>query len=481
MRCLALAEALQERDCECVFICMELPGNLNAHIKQKGFTVFVLKPELDDVSQTLETLSHQAPNGGWSWLIIDHYGWDATQESQTKNRAQKIMVIDDLADRLHDCNLLLDQNYFCNPEARYQGKVLSDCKFLLGPRYALLRSEFYKVREQKTIRQSGIRKLLVSFGGGDPTNETIKVLEALKQIDLTHMSVDIILGASHPDVEPVQAKASHLPNVSCYRQVANMAERMAAADLFIGAGGTTTWERMTIGLPGIVIAVADNQIELSTVLADEGYQVFLGSSETVNVEAIQQTLSVLMRQPGLCRQMAEQGQKLTDGLGYQRVADILLDMPLTLRLAVMEDSLSLFQWRNHDEVRRFSHQSSPIPWASHQDWFELSLRNPDRYILIGEKNGVPVGVLRFDLQSNSGSARTDWIVSIYRVPNVSDKGLGSKLLDAGSYWLMKREPEAESIVAEILQENIASRKAFEKAGYVLHHSVYEKKLGRYVI
>jgi UDP-2,4-diacetamido-2,4,6-trideoxy-beta-L-altropyranose hydrolase len=475
MRCLALAEVFRERGCAVLFLCRELDGNLNEFIRsQKGFDVAVLTADLPDAQQTANILQTNLPENRWDWLVVDHYGWTADEEMTIRPFVRQILVIDDLADRNHDCDLLVDQNYFPQLQARYARRVPSHCELLLGPKYALLRSEFAALHKRREPRESVVRKLLISFGGSDPTGETLKVLHALQTMDLSDLDIQVILGAAHADVEAVEAIAAALPQVSCYRQVNDMAERMLQADLFIGAGGITTWERMALGLPGLVIAVAENQVAFNEALAADGYQLYLGVSHQVTEEMIRQALSVMLRQPGICKRIGEWDAQLVDGFGCSRVIDRMMQRLIVLRPAVLADSEPIFLWRNHEETRQFIFQPEPIAWEVHERWFRDSLNNPNRHLLIGERDGLPVGVLRYDVDPASDPMTC--LVSVYRVPGLDGPGIGTALLQAGSRWLEAHVPQVCRIEAAILPGNIASVKAFEKAGYRLHHSIYEKIL-----
>jgi RimJ/RimL family protein N-acetyltransferase len=150
----------------------------------------------------------------------------------------------------------------------------------------------------------------------------------------------------------------------------------------------------------------------------------------------------------------------------------MLQSPITLRRATLADSESVFLWRNHPDTRQFIFQPEPIAWDVHEQWFRNSLHNPNRYLFIGERDGVPVGVLRYDVDPESDPLRC--VVSIYRVPGTDNPGIGTALLTAGTHWLQAHAPQVKRIEAAILPGNIASVKAFEKAGYCLHHEVYEK-------
>ncbi len=279
MRCLTLAEELREKNQQVVFVCRELEGNLIHLIKQKGFEVFSLPfPSGDfeadpsvphskwletswqnDLEQTKEALKIF---GEFDWLVVDHYALDCKWEAEIRDLTRKIMVIDDLADRKHDCDLLLDQNLYENMEVRYQGLVPDKCKLLLGPQYVLLRKEFKEARKNLRKRDGSIKRILIFFGGVDPTNETEKALKAIDELNKPEIVIDVVVGASNPNKQQIEKLCSERPNTNFYCQVQNMAELMNEADLAIGAGGTTTWERCYLGLPSIVVPIADNQVAI---------------------------------------------------------------------------------------------------------------------------------------------------------------------------------------------------------------------------
>ncbi|MEH6873424.1 MAG: UDP-2,4-diacetamido-2,4,6-trideoxy-beta-L-altropyranose hydrolase [Candidatus Competibacter sp.] len=314
MRCLTLAEALRERGAEVHFVCRDLPGHLGGVLADKGYLVQWLPapaaegaaipahtahsawlgvPWAVDADQTRERLT------GWpeiDWLIVDHYALDRAWESRLRPLVKRIMVIDDLADRPHDCDLLLDQNLYEGMEQRYAGLVPADCRLLLGPRYALLRPEFRKAREQLRQRDGVVRRILVFFGGADPTNETAKALRAIQRLERPDIAVDVVVGAANPHRAEIEALCAELPNASFHCQVANMAELMARADLAIGAGGSTVWERCALNLPSIIWVVAENQNKSIEYLAKSGLLISIGNYEEVNIKAISTNISSLNKE-----------------------------------------------------------------------------------------------------------------------------------------------------------------------------------------
>lgn len=327
MRCLAIAGALREQQADVVFVCREQEGHLCDLIEVQRFTVHRL-PQSDDAhldwcldaEQTAEIFLRQRLTV--DWLIIDHYGLDRKWEAPSRRFCRRVMVIDDLADRMHDCDMLLDQNYCNGMDVRYSGLVPHGCQLLLGPTYALLRPEFQRLRAMSRQRGGRLKHVLVFFGGSDPANETVKALEGLRQLDRSDLTVDVVVGGSNPHRAQVEALCDGLPNTVYHCQVSNMAELMTDADLSIGAGGTTTWERCCLGLPALVSILADNQAELTHAVSDFGASVNLGRANALKSDDYRKAVESLTSE-----QLAHMEQRcvaLVDGNGAGRVAHAIM-------------------------------------------------------------------------------------------------------------------------------------------------------------
>lgn len=306
IRCLTLADELRVRGARCHFITRKQPGDLATAIESRGYQVHRL-PETVTSGRADEAPAGPPHaswlKGGWEqdakqcravignlmpyWLIVDHYGIDHRWEMALSQSCQNLMVIDDLADRKHHCNLLLDQNWHgpTTPK-RYQKLIPKNTLQLLGPEYALLRPEYPILRKVIPPRDGNISRILVFMGGSDPGNETAKALRALYSPDLGHLVVDVVLGANHPDPEGITEQGKARPRINIHRNLPGLAGLMAKADLMIGAGGATTWERMCLGLPSIVISIANNQTPTNRALMEAGYINFLGESAAVSEQDI---------------------------------------------------------------------------------------------------------------------------------------------------------------------------------------------------
>ncbi len=324
IRCLTLSDELRQNGVNIGFICREETGNLIEYIEKRGYYVHRLPADIDietDIQLTQRILERHAMKP--DWLVIDHYDIDSSWESPLREFVRKIMVIDDLANRQHDCDLLLDQNCRLNGN-NYNGLVPDNCMKLLGPKYALLRPQFLKARENLRERTSEVKRILVFMGGTDTTNETSKALRAIQMLNRPDIAIDTIIGASNPYRIEIIDLASQMPNTNCYFQVDNMAELMALADLCIGAGGTTTWERCCLGLPTIVIVIAENQIEIAENLAKKETVINLGWFEHIKKSDIEDALKILINNHEKSRTMSTKARELVDGRGAERVANALI-------------------------------------------------------------------------------------------------------------------------------------------------------------
>lgn len=302
MRCLTWASDLISQGRVVFFICRDLPGNMVDYIQRKGYqTLLLTMPEIAEVDNYVQWLSenwvidaeetkqHILQNKKAEdqvLLVVDHYSLDKKWECFLRQDVNQIMVIDDLANRSHDCDTLLDQNYYRDMNRRYEGLVPLECKLLLGPKYALLRPEFYEAKKSLRQRDGIVRRILIFFGGSDPTGETEKALAAIRILRRPDIAVDVVVGLSNPERENIRKICSGLPQVIFHCQVENMAELIAGADLAIGAGGVTALERCFLELPSIVVAVAENQVETVRCLSEIEVAEYLGWGKRVSPEML---------------------------------------------------------------------------------------------------------------------------------------------------------------------------------------------------
>ncbi|OAN90191.1 UDP-2,4-diacetamido-2,4,6-trideoxy-beta-L-altropyranose hydrolase [Marinobacter sp. EhC06] len=346
MRCLTLADALAEAGARCFFVMRQKPGNLEGAVRSRGYQVLMLSS--GGAEQSARHSESEPPHTGWlgvsweadasdtlqalkgielDWLVVDHYALDHRWESKVVGCCRRLMAIDDLADRKHQSDVLLDQN-LGRELHDYDGLVPGHAKRLIGSDYALLRPEFSRARalslEERKTREPG--NILVSMGGVDAANVTANVLRVLDSIEfVASCRVTVVLGAACPHIDEVieQAESMRL-DTRVVVNASNMAELMSQADLAIGAAGGSAWERCCLGLPSLLVVMADNQRPGAEALKRAGASLSLGSPG-----AIEETLPRAMREvfaPGRLLEMSQNAAAICDGLGVQRVADALREV-----------------------------------------------------------------------------------------------------------------------------------------------------------
>lgn len=350
MRCLTLADTLTAQGAECVFICQPHAGNLLDLIRSRGFAVHALhiRParggactsqpvqrdtslahshwlnasQAEDAQACAGILAQLQPD----WLVVDHYALDARWEQALKPYYRKLLVIDDLADRPHACDLLLDQT-FGRDAADYSTLVPPNCRLLCGSKYALLRPEFAALRPYSLQRrtQPALRELLITMGGVDKDNATGQVLQALSTCPLpADCRITVVMGATAPWLEEVRTHAQNMPWPSrVLVGVTNMAQLMADSDLAIGAAGATTWERCCLGLPTAMMVLAENQIYAARLLERAGAVQALISGPALGTQ-MQAFIYKATNDSNEMKRLIASASEITDGNGCERVTERLI-------------------------------------------------------------------------------------------------------------------------------------------------------------
>jgi len=360
MRCLTLAQAFRYKGARCHFICREHAGNLLELIRQHGFKAHALPMQVilqEKLVQQDEINGNILPHAAWlgadwqtdasqtkyaigdldvNWLIVDHYALDSRWETELKFHYKKLMVIDDLADRPHACDLLLDQNYYVDMDVRYEKLAPQHCKSLLGPKYALLRPEFKEIRSNLKIHNRKLERLFVFFGGNDPSNETSKALHAIKLLDFDNISIDVVVGRMNPHYEEISSLCRKMPDAKIHRQVSNIAELMRNADLAIGAAGSTTWERCCIGLPSLVWCIAENQLAIAKSADEIGVCINLGKASNVSVQIASNALGELIKNKKKRQKMTKNSLGIVDGEGVTSVLNEINHKRFILKISTDE-------------------------------------------------------------------------------------------------------------------------------------------------
>lgn len=313
------------------------------HIRSRGYEVYGLsKPSCNtsfesdfahtswlgvDWSSDAQETQQFVAGAKLDWLIMDHYGLDHRWETALRSSCERIMVIDDLANRRHDCDLLLDQNYGSSSE-RYAGLVPAECTQLHGPEFALLKPIYAQRRAKQSVRSGKIKRVLIYFGGGANSMDLIETaLRAFQAAELEEIELDIVVGSSYAFGAELDAAAATCGRTHIHTQLQDLSELMAKADLAIGAGGATTWERCCLGLPTVVISIADNQRPACEALTVDDLIQYLGHVDNISSELIHEHLLELIGKPERLIELSEKGMKLVDGNGINRLLNEIMLLP----------------------------------------------------------------------------------------------------------------------------------------------------------
>lgn len=458
MRCMALAQAWQEAGGQTILaMAIEAPV-LEARLTSEGVEIFhlsVLPGSVEDAQKTA-SLARQIDV---RWLVVDGYHFGSEYQRIIKDAGLSLLFVDDCGHTdYYYADIILNQNIYAH-EGLYPNRE-SYTQILLGTHYVLLRREFWQWRGWQRSHPAVASKLLVTLGGADPDNVTFRMIQALQLVEMDCLEVVVVVGGSNPNYELLQTavEESRFP-IRLERNVTNMPELMAWVDVAITAGGSTCWELAFMGLPSLVLILADNQQAIAEKLGGMGVAVNLGWHEDVAVGDIAGTIRQLLVSAEARAEMVRLARKLVDGEGTARVLKHLEAKVLRLRSVCEGDCRLLWEWANEPEVRAASFSSESIPWEHHVKWFESKLNKPDCifYIAINQDN-APIGSVRYELEHDEA------VISISIDRKFRNQGYGSTLIQLASEKLFQVS-EIERIHAYIKPSNESSIRAFIKGGF----------------
>ena len=316
MRCLTLANAMARRGATIDFICRKEDGDLIEYIEKSGFRVVCLPFEKlagmqwdKDAEASLDALHHWAVEP--DLLVVDQYELDERWERALRSKARRILVIDDLANRMHDCDVLLDPNLHDSPQFRYAGLVGKNTRVFVGPQYALLRPEFEQAVPR--TRQQGVRKVLAFYGGSDPSNEGMKLVQALHALGARAPWTALVLGPINPQAQEIREASAGLAEFELIGVTEEMARLMTEADLALGTCGGASWERCLLGLPALVVVNAENQRDDARILHAMGAVRNLGEAGETTAAAWEAAIAAMQQDPGALAAMSRTASAVMTG------------------------------------------------------------------------------------------------------------------------------------------------------------------------
>jgi UDP-2,4-diacetamido-2,4,6-trideoxy-beta-L-altropyranose hydrolase len=466
-----------------MFVCRQHEGHLCDLIEGRGFRVTRLSPpacgsadisghavwlgvawqrDAEETRAAIEAASFQP-----TWLVVDHYAIDSRWETALRPSVDRIMMIDDMADRKHDCDLLLDQNLVVGMESRYESLLPKSCMTLIGPKYAMLQPVFAETRVHARVRSGKIQRILVFFGGADSVNMTRLTLSALIGLNRPDIHIDVVIGPANIHAAGICKQVEALPNICLHANLQTLAPLIASADLCVGACGVNTWERLCLGLPTIVITLAENQRQIAEELHRLGLVRWLGDHSEIGESTIARAFDELIRR-GLDDSWSESCFAVVDGAGIQRVMvsmAAVANTPFTVRHVHSLDESLLIEWANDPETRRNSFNPAPIRPETHKQWFKAHMESPNKphFYIVQAMGSIPLGQVRFEDHG------PEWEIHFALAPMFRGLGLGRRFLTAALRTFRTEVPQ-DVIFGQVKDENFASKRIFESLGFEIRPS-----------
>jgi UDP-2,4-diacetamido-2,4,6-trideoxy-beta-L-altropyranose hydrolase len=322
MRCLALGQAWQDAGGRALFLMAPSPPALKTRLLSEGMEVLALETvpgSPDDAGETAQL----ARSRGADWVVVDGYHFGADYQRLIKDCGLRLLCIDDYGHAAHySADLVLNQNINATEEL-YPSRE-ANTRLLLGTRYVLLRREFWPWRGWRRDIPEVARKVLVTLGGADPDNVTLKVVQALAQVKIEGLEAVVVVGAANPHLEELQAAVQDTPHrIRLEYNVTNMPELMAWADVAITAGGSTCWESAFLGLPTLLLVLAENQLNSAEQLGKTKNIIYLGWFYNLSSAQIKEYLIKLLNYKGNREQLSQSGCQLVDGKGTSYIVEEL--------------------------------------------------------------------------------------------------------------------------------------------------------------
>ena len=483
MRCLTLADKFNIQENNILFIISDFLGNQKDFITKKGYFVVTLSKfenlnnnhfpdhlslfDVDWEKDAKDTINN-VKNYKLDLLIVDHYGIDYRWHSCLRKYTKQLMVIDDLANRQLDCDLLLDQTYGRKKKS-YIDLIPNHTKMLLGTNFALVRPEFALLRSiahQKRNQNTEIRNILISIGGMDSKNITGEAIIALEAtLWKKRPEINIVLNKTAPHLNLIMKKAKNSNfKIKVIIDASNMAELMLNADLAIGASGTTSWERCVLGLPTITICLAENQRNIYNNLEKVGAHLVLKNENKATSSLIENKLNEILENPKSLDSVSSSAFKICDGNGIHwvnlKISPIISNdsKEISLRDATMADSKIIFDWQCLPQTREFSNNPKLFSWEQHLSWMKSKLNETLSFFWIIKHSEESSGVVRLD--PINFVKEDGYLISIFLKPDKYSLGVAS-----GALEICKMIFPNSTFYAKIFPENISSISLFKKSGF----------------
>ncbi len=470
VRCLALADTFKKFGWKCFFACEKDSFKTTPILLESNVGIIEIGGSIDDDIELIVLNLGREIN----LVIFDHYDIDIDIESKFRECTNTIIVIDDLANRKHDADILIDQTFLRNKKD-YQFLVPKKCSLMLGSEFVILRRDFHIERAQFINRlnnnDDSIKNIIILFGNNDSKFMSMVALDGVIDSGIK-TELTIVLGKGVKNVDTIQRKIQKINNIriKLLVNVRNIAYLISQSDMAIIAGGTTIWECLCIGVPALVIKTAKNQEKNINNLSKKGLIVYLGHYKKINKKVISNALSDLNENLDRIRNIGKTSRKICDGYGVRRIFFGILDciytkekLPICFRLMEKKDGMTVFRWQCSPGMRKYFRNTSTPNIKEHNNWIDSKLNDANSLLLIITFDNSSVGLLNLCYKDNEID------VSILLDQKYQGLGIASLALE-----LLKKISSGKDLLAEINPNNLASVKAFTSAGFIHYRGSWYK-------
>jgi len=465
IRMLALCDEFKLRGAKINFACSKETLDTVRDLSNKTYSVTLI-PDEKNKDKELEFLEKEFGKDT-DLLIIDHYQWNESVEKHCKKWAGQIFVVDDMANNKRECDYLLNSSLGWNKK-HYSRLVPSTCKLFLGPSYALLSSSIRIRRMNSKMKQTSninFSRIVVSMGLTDPENMTFGIVDALIKKNMKY-DVDVIVGRKLKKLNELKKLIDNsIAKINLYIEPDNYIDILSSATLVIGAAGNSSWERSCLGLPSIIIAVAENQEHQAKMIEASGAGKYLGVPSGNSFEKIVNISLDYLSDTNKLNEIRNKALSLCDGLGAARIASELTSKikatdlkDVSLRPATYEDGEQMYVWQKDHSTRKYARNQSAPTREEHFSWFSKKMADPYSLLNLILYDNDPVGVLRLDLMDKH--SREIYEISINIDAGFRGLGIAAAALKYLRFWLPKA-----NFYALVQKDNIVSHKLFSSSGF----------------
>lgn len=464
MRCIALGQAWQNKGGEVTFVSHCESEALKNRIVEEGFVfagVPAPHPDPTDIEHTLKVL---ADSGNEAWLVLDGYHFDPAYQKCIRDAGYRLLVIDDRNHLpFYHADILLNQNIYA-PDLKY--KCNKDTIQLLGSKYVLLRREFLDYGPKMKKIRAKAKKILVTMGGADPKNLTLKVIQAIKYLNDSELRVKVVVGPANEKSRSIKMELDDAKfEFKVLSDFFDMAQVMNWADVAISAAGSTCWELALLGTPSLFISMADNQRGNSKWFSRQGASICIDSFN-LSTWKLKDKISELIYDYENRKKINKFFRSIVDGNGQKRILEVIklksatnFDVVKYMRLANYSDTAPLWVIANEEGVRQNSLNREPITWNTHVKWFRNKIESPSVIFWVVELGGVLGGQVRYE-KIDSTTAELHFSV----LPSFRGKKIVPRMINH-TFRAACKKLQVEKLRGIAIDENLPSMRVFEKMGF----------------